>query len=244
MLLHGALSDSREWRRQLDGLSDDFTVVAWDAPGCGRSSDPPDTFRLPDYADCLMGFIDELGMERPHVLGLSFGSSLVLEFYRRYPDVPGKLVLASAYAGWAGSLPHEVVEERLKMALEDSEKPPGQVVDAFIPTMFSGPVSAEVMEETAAIMSGFHPAGLRAMARSFAEADLRDVFPHIDSPTLFIHGEEDKRSPLQVVRGFHASMPASELVIIPGVGHAVNVEAPEAFNAAVRGFLLEPDPRA
>jgi pimeloyl-ACP methyl ester carboxylesterase len=44
VLLHGGLSDTREWRRQIDALRDDFTVVAWDAPGCGRSSDPPEAF--------------------------------------------------------------------------------------------------------------------------------------------------------------------------------------------------------
>lgn len=44
-LLHGGMSDGRQWRRQLEGLSDEFTVVAWDAPGCGASSDPPETFR-------------------------------------------------------------------------------------------------------------------------------------------------------------------------------------------------------
>jgi pimeloyl-ACP methyl ester carboxylesterase len=44
VLLHGGLSDNREWRRQIDALRDDFTVVAWDAPGCGRSSDPPEAF--------------------------------------------------------------------------------------------------------------------------------------------------------------------------------------------------------
>ena len=61
LLIHGLLQDSRAWRPQLDALSDDFTVVAWDAPGCGRSSDPPETFRLPEYADCLAEFVDALG---------------------------------------------------------------------------------------------------------------------------------------------------------------------------------------
>src|SRR5919198_4538341 len=67
VLLHGWPVDSREWRRQLDGLSDEFTVVAWDAPGAGASSDPPETFRLSDWADCLAAFIATLGLERPHV---------------------------------------------------------------------------------------------------------------------------------------------------------------------------------
>jgi pimeloyl-ACP methyl ester carboxylesterase len=53
LLLHGAVSDSRVWRVQLESLSDTFTVVAWDAPGCGGSSDAPDHFRLPEYAECL-----------------------------------------------------------------------------------------------------------------------------------------------------------------------------------------------
>jgi pimeloyl-ACP methyl ester carboxylesterase len=44
VLLHGAVSDSRFWRRELDVLSDGFTVVAWDAPGCGRSFDPPEDY--------------------------------------------------------------------------------------------------------------------------------------------------------------------------------------------------------
>src|SRR5437660_259439 len=108
VLLHGMLSDGREWRRQLDELSDEFTVVAWDAPGCGRSSYPPETFRMPQYADCLAAFIEALGMGRPHVLGLSFGGALALELYRRHPAIPRSLVLVSAYAGWAGSLPAEI----------------------------------------------------------------------------------------------------------------------------------------
>lgn len=65
VLLHGILGDSRVWRRQLDDLSDEFTVVAWDAPGCGRSSDPLETFRMPQYADYLAGFVDALGLRAP-----------------------------------------------------------------------------------------------------------------------------------------------------------------------------------
>jgi pimeloyl-ACP methyl ester carboxylesterase len=62
VLLHGGMIDHREWDRQLDGLSDDFTVVAWDTPGCGASPDPPETFRMGDYAECLAGLI---GASRP-----------------------------------------------------------------------------------------------------------------------------------------------------------------------------------
>jgi pimeloyl-ACP methyl ester carboxylesterase len=71
VLLHGGVCDSRVWRMALEGLSGAFTVVAWDTPGCGQSSDPPEHFRISDFADCLGRFIDALGMQRPHILGHS-----------------------------------------------------------------------------------------------------------------------------------------------------------------------------
>ena len=55
LLLHGAVCDSRVWRVELESFADAFTVVAWDAPGCGGSSDPPDDFRMADYANVLRG---------------------------------------------------------------------------------------------------------------------------------------------------------------------------------------------
>ena len=86
VLLHGYVGDGpTTWRAQLEGLADDFTVVAWDAPGAGRSSDPPEDFGMAGYADCLAGFIARLGLGRPHVAGLSFGGALALELSRRHP---------------------------------------------------------------------------------------------------------------------------------------------------------------
>ena len=79
VLLHGAYIDSRLWQRQLDQLSDEFTVVAWDAPGCGRSSDAPPGFDEVGLAQCLAGFIDGMGLRRPHLLGLSWGAGFALE---------------------------------------------------------------------------------------------------------------------------------------------------------------------
>lgn len=239
VLLHGALSDSRVWRRQLDELSDEFTVVAWDAPGCGRSSDPPapETFRLSDYANCLAGLVDALGLGRAHVLGLSFGGGLALELYRRHPTVPKTLVLASAYAGWAGSLPPEEVERRRQRALREADLPPEQWVPGYVPGLFTETAPPGLIDEAVAIMSETRPAGMKAMMSAFAEADLRDVLPLIEVPTLLLCGEADRRSPLNVAEDLHAKIPTSKLVVMPGVGHDSNLEAPETFNTEVRSFL-------
>src|SRR5207253_4231638 len=133
VLLHGFFGDSRVWRWQLEALADEFTVVAWDAPGCGRSSRPSQSFRLPQYADCLAGFIRALGLQRPAVIGNSFGGALSLELYRCHPTIPSALVPADAYAGWSGSFPADVVEQRLMQSLPDLKLPADQVVARWIP---------------------------------------------------------------------------------------------------------------
>jgi pimeloyl-ACP methyl ester carboxylesterase len=239
VLLHGGLSDSREWLRQIEDLSDDFTVVAWDAPGCGGSSDPDPSFRLPDYADVLASFIRALRLEHPHVVGLSFGAGLALELYRRHPQLPASLVLASAYAGWAGSLPPEEAEERLRSVLRQADLPADEVVAEWLPSLFADATRTDLVDEVATIMCDFHPAGMRAMAHAFAEADLRGVLPRIEVPTLLLYGGADQRSLLTVAQELHAAIPHSRLVVLEGIGHQSNVEAADRFNGEVRTFLRQ-----
>jgi pimeloyl-ACP methyl ester carboxylesterase len=237
VLVHGAACDSRVWRHQLDDLSDEFTVVAWDAPGCGQSADPPESFRLPDYADVLAGLIAALGVRRPHLLGHSFGGSLVLELYRRHPHVPATLILVGAYAGWAGSLPQVEVDRRLQFALDAAEQLPGRFEPTSMRGLFSDAMSRQTVDELTTIMSEIRPAATRAMACSLAEADLRDVLPGIDVPTLLVYGDVDERSSLSVAEDLHRNIRGSRLVVLAGLGHECYLEAPERFNAEVRGFL-------
>jgi len=237
VLLHGAWSDGREWRRQLEELSDEFTVIAWDAPGCGGSWDPPDEFPLAAYADVVAGFVDAIGVVRPHVLGLSFGGGLALEVYRRHPSLPRSLVLASAYAGWAGSLPREEVAARVRRVLDEAARPPAEWAPGYLPGFFAGAVPQAARDEVLEIMLDVRPTGIRPMVKAFAAADLRDALATIAVPTLLLYGELDTRAPRAVAESLHAGIPGSELVMLADVGHVTNVEAPDAFNAVVRRFL-------
>ena len=238
VLLHGYVSDGPvTWRPQLDGLAGEFTVIAWDAPGAGRSSDPPETFGMADYADCLAAFIAALGLDRPHVAGLSFGGALALALYGRHPDLVGSLTLASAYAGWAGSLGPEATEQRLAQALALAELSGEQLVATLLPTMFAAGTDPRDVEAFGASMLAFHPAGLRAMARASAE-NLRHVLPTVAVPTLLIYGDRDVRAPLTVAHDLRAAITGSSLVVLPEAGHVCNIEAPDAFNAAVRSFAV------
>jgi pimeloyl-ACP methyl ester carboxylesterase len=239
VLLHGYVGDGpTTWDRQLNELSDEFTVVAWDAPGAGRSTDPPERFGLDDYADCLAGFLEKLGLDTACVAGLSFGGILALALQRRHSAVSSALILASAYAGWAGSLPCEVAEQRLRQALALADGTPQAFVGALLPTMFSKPMPRETVNKFRASMQAFHPRGFRAMARASAE-DVRDVLPHVDVPTLLVYGDRDVRAPITVAEGLRAQISGSRLVVMPDAGHVCNVEAPDKFNMAVRDFLHE-----
>ena len=189
VLLHGYLGDGlATWRPQLNALADEFTVVAWDGPGMGASADPASAFRLADYADRLADFIDALGLERPHVAGISFGGGLALELYRRHPDIPRTLVLVSAYAGWAGSLPRAETELRLRQVLELSDRPPGEFIREVGPTLFSDSTPAETVD---GFVANAVPIPPRRAARDGA-LDRRGGpargAPAHRVPTLLIHG--------------------------------------------------------
>lgn len=222
---------------QLKGLSDAFTVVAWDPPGSGQSSDPPHDFRLADYADVLAGFVQALGYSKVHTLGISFGAGLALEFYRRFPSVSSSLILVSGYAGWAGSLPPDEVERRLEQVRRLADETPARFVEAVLPSMFSGTVPQRVADEFGVTLAGFHPAGLRSMAEAFAVADLTDSLSSIAVPTLLIYGDKDVRAPKEVREALHDAIPGSQLVVLNGAGHVSTLEAPERVNEEVRSFL-------
>jgi pimeloyl-ACP methyl ester carboxylesterase len=96
-----------------------------------------------------------------------------------------------------------------------------------------------VRDELAGIMSEFHPLGFRLMARALAESDTREFLAELRVPTLLVWGQADLRSPLNVARDLEALIPGARLVVIPRAGHLSNVEAPAAFNTAVRTFCLD-----
>lgn len=242
VLLHGFICDSRVWRPQIEGLSRDFDVMAWDCPGGGESSDPPEDYTMSQFADCLAGFLDEIGVPSAHLVGLSWGGTLIMEFNRRFPERVRSVVLAGTYAGWTGSLGREAAEQRLARCLGESEKPADEWVPQWVPEAFSSSAPKELLNEYAAIMSDFHPVGFRAMSRAVTP-DFRDALSQIEAPTLLIWGDDDSRSPLSNAEMIRESIPGARFVVIEGAGHVSNMEQPERFNAEVRGFVLAADRR-
>ncbi len=235
VFVHGAAEDGRLWQPQLALLADEFTVVAWDEPGAGRSADVPVNFGLADYANCLAALIEVLALGPAHVAGRSWGGTLALELYRHHPGLVATLILADTYAGWKGSLPEDELQARVARTREMLAAP-AAAFDPTLPGLFAGDPPAEFVPLLDAIAGDVRPASLGIQLSVMAETDQRDLLPRIAVPTLLIWGELDARSPLTVARQFEEAIPETELVVIPGCGHGSNLERPEQFNEAVREF--------
>ncbi len=235
VFVHGAAEDGRVWTPQLEALSDEYTVVAWDEPGAGRSSDVPADFVLADYASCLASLIESLGLGPVHVAGLSWGGTVVLELYRHHPGLVSTLILVDTYAGWKGSLSARELQARVTGVRRMLAAPPEQF-DPTLPGLFAGEPPAQFAPLLAEMTADVRRESLRRQLEVMAQADLNELLPRIAVPTLLVWGEADVRSPLAIAREFERAIPDTELAVIPGAGHVSNLERPESFNEAVRTF--------
>jgi pimeloyl-ACP methyl ester carboxylesterase len=237
VLLHGGMSDSREWLPQIRDLSRDHDVIAMDSLGCGGSDDPPEGFGLADHSAVLAEALGAIGVPSAHVVGLSLGSVYALALYRESPRSVRSMVLAGAYAGWAGSLPPDEVEARTQMVLSTLAQPVEEWGPPFLATVHGADAPQEVIEASMALLRDVRPEASRRLVLTIARADLRAVLPTITVPVLLVYGEDDQRAPRAVADQMHAGIAGSRLLLVPGVGHAVNVEAPREFGSAVRQFV-------
>jgi len=237
LLLHGIGSNSGSFRHQLADLSDKWTVVAWDAPGYGRSDDPMQPFTLSDLADHVVRLLDELEVERAHVLGVSMGGVVAQLVFHRHPRRVHSLILVDTNPG-GGGLPEPERSARIQGRLDALERlGPRGMAEARAPHLLRPDAPAELLAEVTEIMAEVRPAGYRAAAVALGQTDLTALLGGIDVPTLVIHGAQDTVVPPETGDMLAASIPGARFVLIPDAGHVSNQEQPAAFNAAVRGFL-------
>ena len=239
VLLHGAVTDLRSWGDVVDMLATTFRVTAFDAPGCGGSDDPEDTWRMDDYADSVAGLLRELELGPAHLVGHSWGSSLALATHLRHRDAAQSLVLAGAYAGWCGSLSPDAVAQRLAFAHQIADGLEAGVGwdPTSMPGLFSDRISAEWRARLLGTMQAIRASGTRTMATALAACDLRPALGDVTVPTLLLAGDRDERSSLGVAEALQAAIPGATLTVLPGLGHEMFAEDPSAFCDAIRSFL-------
>lgn len=238
IILHGMGNNSQSWKKQLTGLSNQFTVIAWDAPGYGKSSDPKVEFReFKQFADVLKGLIEKLNYESVTLLGHSMGSAIALDFSYCFPEMVDALIISDATRG-AAALSKEENERKLKNRLHNIETvEPAELAKLRVKELLSPQPDLEIKKEAERIYSQIRPMGFRSVAYSLFSLNQMDILSSITTPTLVICGELDRVTPVSESQIFHDAIKDSTFVTIPGTGHLCYQEDPNNFNAIVLDFL-------
>jgi pimeloyl-ACP methyl ester carboxylesterase len=216
-------------------------LVTPELPGFGGRpalSGPPS---LDAVADDLAAQLDERGLRRVALGGLSMGGYVAMAFLRRYGDRVDGLVLADTKAGADPEPARENRERIARTVLE--ERSPRVLLDDVAPGLL-GPTTfatrPEVVERVRTLVSASDPEGVawaqRAMA---ARPDSFDTLREAEVPALVVVGDEDGLSPVSDAEAMVAALPDASLAVLQGSGHLSALEVPEAFTAALSDFLRE-----
>lgn len=255
VLLHGFTGSAATWAPLVHGLAKRRTVVAIDLPGHGRSPLPLPDARLPEVADALVAVLDRLGIARADWLGYSLGGRAALHVAVRHPARVARLVLESAQPGI------DDPEARASRAAADAALAVTLERDglaAFVDRWTAQPLFASqarlpapVRERARRERLAQSAAGLAAALRAMGvgvQPSLWPALPALVCPALLLAGALDPPYCAHACT-MAGRLPHARLAIVADTGHAVHLENPAAWTAAVEAFLLDdaacarPEPR-
>lgn len=228
VFLHGNASRWQHWVSQLRALSRCYRCVAFDQRGYGASDPLRGPNSLSRMADDTAALCAALGIARAYVVGLSMGGEVAQALALRHPALVAGLVLAGTglLAAPPDGLP-ELTADLLR-----------QLLAAGL-----GPAFRQAHPEQAARLIDEHMATDLDTLRRITFDDFAQIDPaRISAPTLLIAGEHDPLKPPAAVRQLAERIPGAVLLELPGAGHYLNIEAPEAFNTALLGFIERQEP--
>lgn len=232
LFLHGIGGSATAWGQQIERLSDDFSCIAPDLPGYGKSPMPAGKGLQP-MLDMLVNLLEGTPC---HVVGVSFGALLALALTRREPGLVQSLVLADATLG-RGHLNDVArsewldIRRKLAQSLHDiSEERADKIA--------SRTASKDVIMEIASHMRRARPEGYMNVADVIAHTDARPWLPEITKPTLVLYGDEDSVTGGEVSNTLVALLPDARLGVITKCGHAPHLEQPDEFAMQIKRFVM------
>jgi pimeloyl-ACP methyl ester carboxylesterase len=240
LFIHGHPFNRTMWRPQLGDLQDCARLLVPDLRGFGESGVSPGTVLLDEIALDLAVLLDDLGIDRVVLVGLSMGGQIALDFCRLFPARVRGLVIAASSAredtpgGYARRyrVAERLLQEGMKGYLEEE-------LPNFIgaTTMRTQPA---IVDHVRTMILSTNPVGAAAALRGRAER--RD---HVESlagtrvQSLIIVGADDRYTPVPEAQLLAMKLPRAQLAVLPGIGHMPNLEAPQQFNALIRQFLSD-----
>lgn len=242
VLLHGIGSAARSFEAVLPLLAAGRRVIAWNAPGYGGSTrlatEAPDASA---YAAVLARLLDALRLGRVHLLGHSLGAIMAARFAAEHPERLASLSLASIALGHA-RLDAEKRAAALAARLADlADLGPRGLAEKRGPRLLGPDAAPEAIRAVVDTMAMVDAAGYAQASRLLAGADTAADVARLpaDLPLLVLYGDADPITPPAANREVAALRPDGREVVVARGGHAIYVDKPAEFAAAVNAFLGE-----
>ncbi|MET4099717.1 non-heme chloroperoxidase [Agrococcus sp. UYP10] len=250
VLIHGWPLSAESWDEQTDALvAAGYRVVSYDRRGFGRSEQPETGYDYDTLAADLDSVLTDLDLDDVTLVGFSMGGGEVARYVSAYgQDRVRSVVFAAAVPPFllqSDDNPDGPLSEELYQQMRGGlEQDRDAFLDDFTTGFFSTAEGLQVTEEQrqqalALAKQSSQAAALGAMD-AWATTDFRDDLGAISVPTLVIHGDGDQTVPFEGSgRRTHAAIDGSELHVVEGAPHGLNVSHAEEFNRALLGFLAE-----
>jgi pimeloyl-ACP methyl ester carboxylesterase len=239
VVAHGVFDDGRCRLPLARDMAGDYDVVLYDARGHGLSDAPAGGYDAATMAEDLVGLVDALGLEEPHLLGHSMGGDAVATAAARHPDLPRAVVLVEP----AGLMYRNGDEDAVGTTAADARELIGG---------WQGATEADILAEDdelrgyvedgrgelASLLAGARRRVSPAVDALFdaALADPDDLYPQFEAPALVLRGDVDAEA-----RGrdheFVDGIPGVQLVHVDGAGHTVFRDARSNATSELRAFL-------
>ena len=243
VLIMGIGYDATLWTlAQVPALSRMFQVVIFDNRDVGRSSIATAPYAIADMADDVAALMDALDITRAHLLGLSMGGMIALEFALRHAHRVHRLVLSGC-----GAAPARAAFDPIRTW--NWVKGTDTIGEVFAGPQFTWLFSKaflrnqEAVEQTLRMLTSnpnpIGPDAYNRQAQAYLQYDALDRLAHVTSPTLVVVGEQDLLTPPWTCREVADGIPGSQFEIIRGDGssHVMAIERPDQFNHVVTRFL-------
>lgn len=239
VFLHGIGGNRSNWVDQLHHFSRNHQAVAWDARGYGASDDYAGPCDFAAFSEDLLRLLDYLGVRRAHLVGLSMGGRILMDFGARHPARVHSLVIAAAFPSFGTALNPQQQNDFMRLRREPLRQ--GKTFADLAPDLvasLAGPQATHAMRESMReSIAALRAESYLKTLESTLLFDRTTVLPHIAAPTLLLYGEFDTLVTAASGKQMLALMRDAEYQVIAGAGHLINIEAPALFNQAVAAFL-------
>jgi 3-oxoadipate enol-lactonase len=238
--MHGIGGNRTNWHDQLSELGHDFHAASWDARGYGVSDDYEGPLDFHDFARDLSRVLDHFGASKAHLVGLSMGGLIAMDFHALFPERVATLTICDSLPGF-GHLSPEQSREFIRLRLEPllAGKELKDIADGVAQSLISKSSPPAAFQRMVESMCALHKGSYIKTIDGSAKSGLQIELEKIRVPTHVVVGEDDLLTPPSLARSMAERIAGARLTIIERAGHLPNLERPRDFNAAVLPFLLE-----